>query len=158
MALMGKKGRIVLAATMAVLLASALSGCKKQNEPTRPPRSRAAEPNARTAALTPAAEPAAKTDVGKDIRILYVGRPGTDREKDFVDFLSKHFGTVAKGDWTAFAEAQCTGFDVTILDYDGDGLDAPHVNLSQGFSHPIITVGVPGAFVCSAANLKTGYQ
>jgi hypothetical protein len=110
------------------------------------------------ATLVSAADPAGASGIGKDIRVLYVGRPGTDREKDFVDFLSKNFGAVKKGDWNAFTEAQCAGFDVTILDYDGDGLDAPRLKFPAGFPHPVVTIGVPGAFTCSGARLKTGYQ
>jgi hypothetical protein len=101
---------------------------------------------------------AGDAEVGKNMRVLYVGRPGTDREKDFVEFLSKHFGAVKTGDWAAFTESQCTGFDVTILDYDGSASKAPRLNLSKGFSHPVVTVGLPGAFVCSALRLKTAPQ
>jgi hypothetical protein len=114
-----------------------------------------------------AAEPAGGTGVGKDMRILYVGHAGSAREKDFVGFLSKHFGAVSKGDWAAFAESQCVGFDVTILDYDYDGASAlslamsgtrlPRLNLSREFSHPVITVGYAGAITAKSLGLKTAY-
>jgi hypothetical protein len=113
-----------------------------------------------------AAEPAGGTGVGKDMRILYVSHAGSAREKDFVDFLSQHFGTVSKGDWATFAESQCAGFDVTILDYDYDGDSAlsmsgprlPRLNLSREFSHPVITVGYAGAITAKSLKLKTGYM
>lgn len=152
MALMGKKSRMGLA-MIAVLLASALSGCKKQNEPAKPPQPKAGEPNAQAAA-----QPSGQANVGKDIRILYVGHPGSDREKDFVEFLSKHFGTVAKGDLAAFAESKSKGFDVTILDYDGDGFKAPLPELSPEFSRPVVTIGVAGGLLSSSLHLKTGYM
>jgi hypothetical protein len=130
MKLLGKNSRIVLVATIAVLCL----------------------------ALTCSAASAGGTDPGKNIRILYVGHPGSDREKDFVDFLSKHFGTVAKGDLGAFKESQSNGYDVTIMDYDGDFLKAPRPNISQGFSHPILAVGAVGALVGRSLGLKTGYM
>jgi hypothetical protein len=98
------------------------------------------------------------TETGKDIRILYVGRPGTEREKDFVDFLSKHFGTVAKGDLAAFVESQSKDFDVTIFDYDRNDSKAPRPQLSEGFSRPVLTVGIAGAFIGTSLNLKTGFM
>ena len=57
-------------------------------------------------------------------RILYAGRPGSDREKDFVEFLGKYFTHVETGDLAAFGDKSANGFDVAILDYDGDGKDA----------------------------------
>jgi hypothetical protein len=74
-----------------------------------------------------------------------------------VEFLSKHFGTVKTGDLKTFKEADTQGFDVTLLDYDGDGFKAPRPRISAAFSRPIVTVGVAGALICSSLNLKTGY-
>ncbi len=111
------------------------------------------------AATVWAAEPAGGTGVGKDMRILYVGEAGSARAKDFVDFLSQHFGTVTKEDWTTFTESRCADFDVTILDHAlrpvSGGASTP---LSPEFSHPIITVGMGGALVARSSKLKTGYM
>ncbi|MBP8303756.1 MAG: hypothetical protein KBE04_06495 [Phycisphaerae bacterium] len=96
-------------------------------------------------------------DAGKALHILYAGHPGSERERDFVRFLAKHFGTVKTGDLKAFKERDAQGFDVTILDYDGDGFKAPRLALTRGFSRPVITVGVVGALICGSLNLKTGY-
>ena len=112
------------------------------------------------AMICPAADNSG-AEPGKDIRILYVGHPGSKREKDFVDFLSKHFGTVEKGDLVAFKESQSKDYDVTILDYDLEGenvFKSPRPRISQNFSRPMITVGVAGALICDSLRLKTGYM
>lgn len=98
-----------------------------------------------------------QTPLNRGLKILYAGRPSSDREKDFVDFLRKHFTMVETTDLKVFDESRCTGFDVTILDYDGDGFKAPRPRLSEGFSRPLLTVGVPGAIICDQWRLKTGY-
>jgi hypothetical protein len=92
-----------------------------------------------------------------ELRILYAGHPGSDREKDFVAFLKKCFDVVQTGDLQTFKEADAQGFDVTILDYDADTFNAPCPTLSPLFSKPVITVGTPGGFMGRRWRLKTGY-
>ena len=101
----------------------------------------------------------AETEQGEkiDLRILYSGHPGSTREKDFVVFLRKHFRAVETGDLAKFNPNQAKGFDVIILDYDGDGFKAPRVHFPSGYSRPTVTVGVVGAFICGSHRLKTGY-
>jgi len=144
--------RRVLAALILLALA-ALPGCKKQGEPVEPAPA-PSEPNAQMPAVETEAVDA---DADKDFRILYAGHPGSEREGDFIQFLRRHFGTVETGDLEKFAEAQCDGFDVTILDYDGEGFEAPRPRISEQFSRPLVTVGVPGGLMCSQWRLKTGY-
>ena len=112
------------------------------------------------------------------LRILYVGHPDSDREKDFVQFLGAYFATVKTADLNAFdrktfTDKDAEGFDVTILDYDGDGFKAPRAmvvprfaddgpgnprsSVGPSFSRPLITVGVAGGLMCSQWGLKTGY-
>ncbi len=102
-----------------------------------------------------ATEPESFTKV--DLRILYISDPDSIRARDFVDFLSKHFTNVHMGDLKTFRETDSSGFDVTILDYDGDGFKAPKPRISRNFSRPVVTVGVIGAFICDSLSLKTGY-
>ncbi|MHC4395666.1 MAG: hypothetical protein ACYS1A_08415 [Planctomycetota bacterium] len=92
-----------------------------------------------------------------DLQILYVGHPNSSREKDFVQFLAEHFTQVKTGDLNEFKEDQANGFDVIILDYDGEGLKAPRPKLSSEYTRPTVTVGVAGARICSGMSLKTGY-
>lgn len=90
-----------------------------------------------------------------DLKILYAGHPGSEREKEFVDFLSKHFREVATGDLTAFDGSQAAGADVTILDYD-ERVEVPQI--PQGYAAPTITVGVVGALICDELELAPGYM
>jgi hypothetical protein len=92
------------------------------------------------------------------MRILYAGHPGSAREKDFVEFLGKHFTQVQTGDLATFGDKSADGFAVAILDYDGDGFKAPHPNLSQNYARATVTVGVAGAFIGNQLRLKTGYE
>jgi len=100
-----------------------------------------------------------KADISEkfSLRILYVGHPDSAREKDFVSFLTKQFKAVETADLKDFNEGQTDGFDVTILDYDGDGFKSPRPNISRNFSRPMFTVGVSGALMSRRWNLKTGY-
>ena len=110
-------------------------------------------------ASTPAEEVTEVKAKGDKIQlgIYYAGHPGSDREKDFVGFLNKHFTKVQSGDLAAFTGSQSEGFDVTILDYDGDGFESPKPQIRSGFSEPVMTMGVTGAFICGNLNLKTDY-
>jgi hypothetical protein len=91
------------------------------------------------------------------LRILYAGHPGTDREKDFVGFLKKYFDVVRTGDLATFKEADTQGFDVTLLDWDINEFKGPRPRLSQNFSRPVMTLGVPGGLISLQWRLKTGY-
>jgi hypothetical protein len=94
---------------------------------------------------------------GSKLRLLYMGRPGTDREKDFVGFLKKYFDVVQTGNLQTFKEADTQGFDVTLLDWDWNEFKGPRPKLSENFSRPLMTLGVPGGLICSQWRLKTGY-
>ena len=119
----------------------------------------------------------ATSEISK-LRILYVGHPGSDREKEFVQFLGQHFATVKTADLNAFVQSgfknqDAEGFDVTIFDYDGDGFKAPRPMIwprfldedvksprtmaGPWFTRPLITVGVAGGLMCDRWELKTGY-
>ncbi len=93
-----------------------------------------------------------------DLKVLYAGRPGSDREKDFVAFLSKHFTQVTTGDLAEFDDAGAEGVDVVIFDYDGESSEAPMPDISDDYSAPTITLGVVGANISSELGLATGYM
>jgi hypothetical protein len=92
-----------------------------------------------------------------DLRILYAGQPGSDREREFLGFLREHFVEVGEADLREFGESQAKGFGVVILDWDGKDLRAPRPKLSQSYARATVTVGVPGAMICGNLNLKSGY-
>ena len=93
-----------------------------------------------------------------DLKVLYAGRPGSDRQKDFVAFLSKHFTQVTTGDLAEFNDAGAEGVDVVIFDYDGKSSEAPFPDISDDYSAPTITLSVVGANICSELELATGYM
>jgi hypothetical protein len=151
------RNRIVLA-MLTIWLVFTLTifiSCKKKEQPED---TQQAVPTEKTKHVS-ASEKIDKTDVSEkiDLRILYVGHPDSSREKDFVNFLTKQFKAVETADLKDFNEGQTDGFDVTILDYDGDGFKSPRPNISRNFSRPMVTVGVTGALMSSRWNLKTGY-
>ncbi len=151
------ENRIVFAAfTLWLVFTLAISGgCKKKEQPEE---ARQAAPTEETKKVS-ASEKIDKIDVSEKIglRILYVGHPDSAREKDFVSFLTKQFKAVETADLKDFNEGQTDGFDVTILDYDGDGFKSPRPNISRNFSRPMVTVGVTGALMSGRWSLKTGY-
>ena len=92
-----------------------------------------------------------------DMAIYYAGHPKSKREKDFVALLSHCFTQVETGDLADYNGSQSEGFDVTILDYDGDGFDSPRPRIPLDFSKPVVTMGVTGAFICSQLAPKLDY-
>jgi hypothetical protein len=95
-----------------------------------------------------------------DLKILYAGKPGSGRERDFVEFLKEHFTAVTNTDMSKFTVAQAAGVDVVLLDWDGTSEEvfkAPRPKLGEGYSRATVTIGVPGAFICGQRGLKTGY-
>jgi hypothetical protein len=97
------------------------------------------------------------TQVNHGLRILYAGRPGSDREKDFVGFLKKHFDVVQTGNLETIRESDMQGFDVTLLDWDTNERSGPRPVVSENFSRPVMTLGVPGGMIGRQWRLKTGY-
>ena len=129
--------------------------CKKKEQPEE---ARQAVPAEETQQVS-TSEDIDKIDVSEkiDLRILYAGLPNTERSKDFVEFLAKHFKQVETTDYNAFKESETSGFDVTIIDYDGQDTRAPLPSISRQYSRATVTIGSPGADLCSRLSLKTGY-
>lgn len=98
------------------------------------------------------------------LRILYAGMPGTDRQKDFVSFLGKHFVSVKAVDVGSFTEAQAKDSDVVILDKDGiqwgsrGGNPLTDLKLPETYSRATLALGIPGAFLLDRMRLKPGYR
>ncbi len=95
-----------------------------------------------------------------DLKILYAGKPGSDRERDFVQFLKEHFTAVTNADLSKFAPAKAGGVDVVLLDWDGSTealFKSPRPDLGEDYSRATLTIGIAGAFICSHRDLKIGY-
>jgi len=142
-----------------LLVLCSFSGCTKRGKPATSSSSEApsATPESQVADSTPVVSDPAEEDAGKALHILYAGHPGSERERNFVEFLSKHFGTVKTGDLQTFKEADTQGFDVTLLDWDWNEFKGPRPTVSASFSRPVMTLGVPGGLICLQWRLKTGY-
>jgi hypothetical protein len=93
-----------------------------------------------------------------DLRILYVGLPGTDRQKDFVAFLGRHFRQVDTADYHAFKEQQTKGCDVAIFDNDGLEWAPLDITVSGQYSRATVSLGVPGAFWVRSVSRRMGYM
>ncbi len=157
MAKYAKENRIVLIA-LSICLCFALSissSCKKKEQSEEIGRNVPAEEITHTSTSEQIVWVEASEK--SDLRILYAGLLDTDRAKDFVAFLAAHFEKVETTDYLTFKGAKSAGFDVTIIDHDGEDFDAPRLRLSPPYAHAAIAVGVPGAFLCEGLRLKTEY-
>jgi hypothetical protein len=97
-----------------------------------------------------------------DVKVLYAGKPGDARTKDFVAFLQRHFVRVSETDYEKFNPDEAKGFDVVIFDWpsiyprDKDGKIAPKLTslnqpkppkLTEDFDRAAILIGAAGGFV-----------
>jgi len=102
-----------------------------------------------------------QAQVNHSLKVLYVGRPGSDREKDFVGFLKRHFDVVQTGNLQAFKEIDTQSFDVMLVDWDPPGgfdIDRFRLPLPPTFSRPVVTFGIPGGRICMRWRLKMAYN
>ncbi|MDT8302711.1 MAG: hypothetical protein RQ760_14605 [Sedimentisphaerales bacterium] len=149
-----KENKIILLA-LAICLFFTLTistGCKKKEQSEQARQDVSAEKTKNISASGP-------TDMTEkiDLRILYAGQLDTDRAKDFVNFLSKHFKQVETSEYKTFTGDEAADFDVAVIDHDGLDTRAPRPKVSRQYTGATVTMGVPGAFICSNLSLKTGY-
>jgi len=145
---------------MIVAAAIAVTGCRKKQPAENGQTAQAPKTEKQPSAQPPKTENDLPAEPGGtiDLEILYAGRPGSDREKDFTAFLSKHFAEVTTCDLAEFTDARAEAVDVVVFDYDGKGFDAPMPDISEDYSTPTITLGVVGAIICRELGLATGYM
>ena len=153
--------RPCLSVAMSALLLG-LAGCAKQSPSSQeqPAESSAVAVSTQAANGSPSRLAAThpKPEAWKrPSRLLYVGLLDTDRARDTLAFLRKHFETVETKAWASFRDADTEGYDVTLLDYDGADTRAPMPSITRAVTRPIMTLGVPGGDLCSRLGLKTGY-
>ena len=91
------------------------------------------------------------------LRLLYVGSAHSEREKDFVTFLSHYFQEVKSADILNFSEQQTAQYDVILFDYEGDGFKAKRPKLSHGYKRATVTIGVYGALMHDDLRTKCDY-
>ena len=152
---MKKKIVCVLVVSACLLVFGVLGGCDKEIPGGDTEQSAEVE---KTTTPTKEVEVVSGDGGGKiNLKILYAGLVDTDRQKDFVKFLSGHFKEVGIADFLNFKPAQTEGFDVVILDHDGAEFRAPWPDVPRDYSRATITMGVPGAFISNNLGLKTAY-
>jgi hypothetical protein len=110
-----------------------------------------------------------RADEPFDLKVLYAGEPGSDREKDFVSHLGMHFTKVGKAAYQRFTEDQAKGYDVVIFDWgwiyprdksgkidtQSSSLNLPSAPaLSQRYDRPTILVGAAGGILGMSVRLK----
>ena len=149
----------IILAMLALWLVHALiisGGCKKTDQ-AEDTRQTAEAPEVEQAAAPEIVENAGVSEK-MDLRILYVGLPDTERQKDFVTFLRGHFKQVDTADYNAFGEEQAKDCDVAIFDKDGIERQALDIEVSEQYSRATVTIGLPGALWGRSRNMKTAYM
>ncbi len=133
-----------------------LGGCKKKDQPEDKQQAIGSQKTEHISA----SEKIDKADTSEKfgLRILYVGLLDTERQKDFVDFLSQHFKQVDTADYNTFNEEQTKDCDVAIFDKDGLEWKALDINVSSQYSRATISMGVPGAFWVRKVSRRMGYM
>ena len=107
-----------------------------------------------------------------NLKVLYAGNPGSDRTKDFKEFLERYFTSVAVVDFRQFEEAQAADHDVVIFDWttiyardaegkilqDQNGITMPPApQLSRDFDRATILIGAAGGQVAGRLDLKINW-
>jgi len=106
------------------------------------------------------------------LKVLYAGNPGSERAKDFVSFLEKHFAKVGSADFGKFKEADAKNYDVVIFDWTSiyprdkagkmdnsvGGIHMPPAApLSPNFAKATILIGAAGGQIAQARQLKINW-
>ena len=106
------------------------------------------------------------------LKVLYAGKPGDARTKDYVAFLQQHFVRVGETDYEKFKPEEAKDFDVVIFDWpsiyprdkDGKispkftGLNSPHPpKLLENFDRPAILIGAAGSSATNQLRLKINW-
>jgi len=106
------------------------------------------------------------------LKVLYAGNSGSDRAKDFVSFLEKHFAKVGSVDFGKFQEADAKDYNVVLFDWtsiyprDKEGkinnslgsiTMPPGPHLSADFAKPTILIGAAGGQVAGTRQIKINW-
>lgn len=93
------------------------------------------------------------------LRVLYAGKPGSEREKRVVAFLEKQFNKVGKASLTEFKAADAADYDVVLFDWtsmapDGRVLPQPDLPKLDDFDRAAVLVGHVGGSIGGQERLK----
>jgi hypothetical protein len=103
------------------------------------------------------------------LKVLYAGNPGSERAKDFVSFLEKHFAKVGSVEFGKFKEPDAKDYDVVIFDWTsiyprdktgkidnavGSIRSPTSPRLSKDFARASILIGAAGGQVGQTRKIK----
>jgi len=103
------------------------------------------------------------------LRVLYAGKPGSERAKDFVSFLEKHFAKVGSVQFSKFKEPDAKDYDVVVFDWTsiyprdktgkidnkvGNIKSPTPPRLSQDFARASVLIGAAGGQLAQSRKLK----
>ncbi|HZN62423.1 MAG TPA: hypothetical protein VFC90_08475 [Planctomycetota bacterium] len=116
--------------------------------------------------LFPAAQSAKDKEAmgdAKKLKILLACKRGSDREARFGQFLARYFGKVVPISLELLTEKTAEGYDVVVADWErryahGDFQDhkKPKLRIPDGFSKPVIMVGMVGGEVQRHTKIGSG--
>jgi hypothetical protein len=105
-----------------------------------------------------------------DLKVLYAGNPGSDREADFKAFLAEHFTRAGTIDYRRFRESDAKGYDVVIFDWtsiysrDARGkvkegpemriISPPPPKIAETYARPTIMIGAMAGGATRPLKLK----
>ena len=107
------------------------------------------------------------------LRVLYAGKPGSEREADFAKFLGERFSTVKTGNYEKFSPDDAEDFDVVIFDWpsvyprDAAGkvdfknqkmLTPKPPEIDGKFSRPTILIGAAGGGLAQKLNTAINWK
>ena len=152
-----KNIKILIAKTflLSTILLFILPCCRKKDQPQQSRQATVSQETEQITVSKPAKLPEPVEKI--DLRILYAGLLDTERAKDFTDFFNRHFEQVETIDLYKFTESLAADFDVAVIDHNGVGFNVKLPAIPPDYSRATVTMGVPGAFICSRLSLKTSY-
>lgn len=94
------------------------------------------------------------------LSLLYVGEPGTVREKSFVDFLEQKFASVRTASLADIGSLELSGIDVTVIDGEPTAgtVGPPERIVPQDLPTATVLIGGVGGKVADAMGLKLGWS
>jgi hypothetical protein len=105
--------------------------------------------------------PALQAKPLQDLRVLYLGKPDTDRANEFRDFLEPNVRVISVADRDQFKPGDADGFDVVLLDWPqtGVGLDTLQLNplgKRSQWHKPTVLLGSAGLLTAVSWQVRGG--
>ncbi len=97
----------------------------------------------------------------QDLRVLYIGKPDTERAKEFRDFLQPNVGSINVADRDHFKPYGAEGFDVVLLDWPQTGADLEKLKVNplgprSQWHKPTVLLGSAGLLTAVTWQVRGG--